>query len=772
MRRILKADPVIQLGLRPRCLRPGLLAVALSLLFLFCPALASADVQAVEEEGNISFVGFLCDGDQLHALCQEVVLKDAPEDAAEDVPFLQLGSYICYEITQEHELVPCTLHCTDVMGTEETLTPDAVLFQGVAATAVTPDQQTLALCYGMKGDYEVYRWAPDEEIPWVFVADFPDSGNFSLGGEPYLAADDTMLYASSMTDTTTAQWKLTAWDMVSGEVQVLGEITSSAALPAFGKDGSAYIAIEDVPISVLRLSDSLATSKTVTTFRSGQLRGFLSDEDGYLALDDSTLWRVDAEGNREVVNYIPRLSFEIVEGVALCKARNEVWYAYESPKTGEFMLASVSATPQEQQVLRIAGYSTYLYWLNHAVLLSFEASHPGVFVTLQEEPMAFADVASSLVLGNDQIDLFVLRTSDEGIRSVTQKGYCVDLSSREEIRAFVEQCYPIFQQEVTGKDGTIAAMPFLVAGNHKLTYLPEAWTAAGLEEVPQTWSELLSAIELYVTADFDENPHPLWDSGSSYRKLLDALLRANYARYALHGETPCYSNPDLLALLEQLEQMRPELDAFDRAMTQGSPLLDFSPSGPTITSEFYSYRPLSLTLGAEDSPTLPVELYALSVNPHSQQKELAMEFIASLLDTMSEEDRCDLLDIPSDGVEREGYATNVEVYANAIAEAKKNYEAAQANEYYVQAKDYKDLLQSLQEYYEMLIANRYRITPEDAAAYREGASSMVLIRGNSPTMLRNSISTAIDAYLDGKTNAETLTRRLDEVARMWEMENQ
>lgn len=67
---------------------------------------------------------------------------------------------------------------------------------------------------------------------------------------------------------------------------------------------------------------------------------------------------------------------------------------------------------------------------------------------------------------------------------------------------------------------------------------------------------------------------------------------------------------------------------------------------------------------------------------------------------------------------------------------------------------------------------RYAVTPEAAAGYRRTMQHAALNRENGVTFIYDNAETAINGYLNGSLSPEELCRRLDEVVRMWVMENQ
>lgn len=407
---------------------------------------------------------------------------------------------------------------------------------------------------------------------------------------------------------------------------------------------------------------------------------------------------------------------------------------------------------------------------------TFGTKHPSVRVVQQESITEFTDISQQLTTGNSGCDLFILRTGDDGIRSVIKKGYFEDLSDMPEVTAFVSTLYPVWRDEVTAADGRIGALPVNVGGNFRLGYNTALWEELQLGDVPQTYDELLDCIERWLQDGTLEYAPLFRKNYRSYYTLVHELLRANAAWYASRGETPVYNNEMLLSRLKRLETLKDALDNLDDRRVVGDGLLRanwFSGMEQTLDESGYD----GLYLGfdsAEDRGELQ-EFYAIIINPHSTHKELARAFLQEVLDRMYIVTRCMLVDELFPGVEYEGYAEMRRyLLEEDIPKAEAQYQQALADE---------SMLPSMVEFYRTELENkqnrlieleneRYLVMPEAAERYYQQMQHPAVYRADGYALITRNATSDINRYINGKISLEALVKKLDEVVWMWTMENQ
>lgn len=718
----------------------------LAILF-WLPSMAYAAYVLPIENGSIAQI--LVDGNTVHVLTQDHSTEKRT----------------CYELTEVHQLIPCDKECVS-----------SYLFDG----ALTPGGKTYSL------GYPSYLWQPNaEEGPWVSIGDM--SGDLEAYGNQlfednilffYTASDQGTLYTVTNDCQTPNDFRVAAFDLATGTG---GEIlqrntsiyqTKTAVMP----DGRLAYNLGDSPCSFYAVD---ATGKNTLLFQTEltkQYEAIASDgENGFLVLVESGLYHVDGEGNAVKLNEVPAHQFDSLQTsmFTYLPERKEVIFSGSNALGDALYIVPLEMEKYEELV--VAGMDMDLVGL-YDIKQAFEAKHPGLKIVQRDTITEFTDISQQLTTGNSGCDLFILRTGDDGIRSVIKKGYFEDLSDMPEVTAFVSTLYPVWRDEVTAADGRIGALPVDVGGNFRLGYNTALWEELQLGDVPQTYDELLDDIEGWLQDGTLEYAPLFRKNYRSYYTLVHELLRANAAWYASRGETPVYNNEMLLSRLKRLETLKDALDNLDDRRVVGDGLLRanwFSGMEQTLDESGYD----GLYLGfdsAEDRGELQ-EFYAIIINPHSEKKELARAFLQEVLDRMYIVTRCMLVDELFPGVEQEGYAEMRRyLLEEDIPKAEAQYQQALADE---------SMLPSMVEFYRTELENkqnrlieleneRYLVMPEAAERYYQQMQHPAVYRADSYALITRNATSDINRYINGKISLEALVKKLDEVVWMWTMENQ
>jgi len=698
------------------------------------PTLALADVIPCDPDP----VGLLRDGDRLHLLYYEQ----------------------CYMVTEEHTLAPCPLHCES---------------GGIMQyTMVTPQGHTYALdAYGF-----LYRWTPDGPTPWEQITKLNLSAGSPLWNDIYLAGED-VIYEAAL-DSDAAVWTLIAHQVIPGadEAQRTVLLRESGyhhtdITPHVLPDNSLALITGNTfsTVSIKKVEDGSRTTTLAKPDCVGFSGAITDGQEGWIVLDNCELLHIDREGTSTLINYVPHFSAPRMIALVPC-FDNEI--AYMTEDNGEYKLVIMPLAPQEQPVLRVGGYSS---WIGTEKIIAFETSRPGVIVAQLDYPCSFEEIAEVIARRESFCDLYILREVDGGISNMLRRGYYTDLSDCAPISDFVAQMYPVWRNEVTA-NGKVAALPVETIGDCDIGYNRPLWEELALGNVPATWEELLDCIEnLYHSGVLEE--HPLFsDMQRSAMQLLDLLIRGNAALYERDGLPAHYENAKLLPLLERLAQLVPLLDDHDAHRPEGEGLFikgAMSRSGLFGYNDGYRhFDPLFLGFDTPDDYALFADMCAAVIDPQSEQKELAMEFLLSLLDTMDSYDRVSLVEEQCPGIEYDNYESTLAELQESLA-----YEEAQLEQERTTTKD-----PVMMSYWQEGIENtkyciidweennRWMITAEQGAAYYDMAHRYVLYRANGPELIYKNAGASFSNFLDGKIDTSAFVRRLDQVMTMWTLENQ
>ncbi len=678
------------------------------------------------------------------------------------------GENICFELDGNNQLIPCTAHCTE---------------KYMYAAVISPTNKT----YGITDQGEIYRWTPGEESAWEyqsanpsFYETFIESIENHKGEPVYFTNDQDIYEVYQLPDS--GRWCINAYEIKSGEKRIVCEIPfGDAPKLFFMPDGALRVGYNNT--SFLQISEDGKMEKLFVLdkiYNDSRCESVLYRENvGCLVLIDDGLYVSDEEGNTKLINYVPAHRIETGgqnQLVYLPERDAVIFLSYKANMTIDRALYIIPMKPQNIVQLRLGGIPLSHFDTNNAYGPAFESANPSVKLVSPAEYNTdkFTDVAQWLTGKDGKCDLFLLHTADDGVQNVIRKGYFAPLQDDPDLTAYVEELYPGWRELVMAQDGALAALPMAVGGNTSLGYHRALWEQEELGSLPTTYAGLLDCIQRW-----DEEGKLELLCLFGYRKntlacLTDMLLAANAAHYASQGLTPVYSNETLLSLLDCLDKMRPQLRAYDEKRVKGQVLIENSfTAGPEVSYQNRDYTTLYLGFECPEDVTIPRTLYAYVINPYSQHQAEAKAFLNTLTHQMDQVTRFGLVDGDAEGLEMEQYAESVQLTTKSIEEAKAALEEARAGGNSEEAlREMESTVTSLENSLAYLQENRYDITPEAAAGYRRTMERAAVTRADGFTLVKGNAQSTLTAFNDGKISPEELCRKLDEVVRMWVMENE
>ncbi|MDO4276192.1 MAG: extracellular solute-binding protein [Eubacteriales bacterium] len=168
-----------------------------------------------------------------------------------------------------------------------------------------------------------------------------------------------------------------------------------------------------------------------------------------------------------------------------------VWAAEDSVKDNE-----VSNAEDEQITLEFINGSAeeqYVAWLDE-VIAGFEEENPNIKIEIQKTSIdSFNQTVMTRFAAGDVPDLFSFSAND--MDDMVPSGYVLDLSASANMENYSDGMLDTFT-----KDGKTYALP--IANDFMcVTYNKSAFEAAGIDKVPETWSEFLDACKKLQEAD-------------------------------------------------------------------------------------------------------------------------------------------------------------------------------------------------------------------------------------------------------------------------------
>lgn len=283
------------------------------------------------------------------------------------------------------------------------------------------------------------------------------------------------------------------------------------------------------------------------------------------------------------------------------------------------------------------------------ILSDFLQQHPGISIT--NEPYKFygstGEMVSDLLLDSFEHDVFTLLSSCVDYQTIINKGYCLNLSSSEKIREAVQKLHPVFAKQCV-YDGGIYAVPYHIQLNY-MVMSPEVLAKTDIGDVafPTSFPEFLDFVEQWI-AYLKENPEcnvallgmAYWGDQSFYTSqsytdfLVEQLLDNHIMQKEFAGEPLRFDESELIELLKRCYRIGKELYIYDQGVQCLDSILLNGPS--TMTKNSYLFLPMRIN---SDQPMLiPVYVKLYAVSAKTENPQLCIELMETLLDRLSPED--------------------------------------------------------------------------------------------------------------------------------------
>lgn len=271
----------------------------------------------------------------------------------------------------------------------------------------------------------------------------------------------------------------------------------------------------------------------------------------------------------------------------------------------------------------------------------FVQLHPDVTIPtdIYKEYKTTAELASDLLLGSFDFDVFQLDTLVHDRQSIMRKGYCLDLSGSEIIQSAIARMHPAFARQCV-LDEKIYAVPYSFQMNYlvlRTSLLEEAGLASAA--VPGTFPDFLTFIEQWL--DFLQQ-HPDTDmallgesywgdasfySASSYTAfLVDQLLDSCMMQLEYVQQPTQFDQATLVPLLERCQALGQALYRQDKGVFASRSLIDIGM--PTAFPADAS--PLFFKLSADQPDLISTNMTLCAVSADTQEPQLCMELLEGI----------------------------------------------------------------------------------------------------------------------------------------------
>lgn len=434
--------------------------------------------------------------------------------------------------------------------------------------------------------------------------------------------------------------------------------------------------------------------------------------------------------------------------------------------------------PAQKAQIRLKVYdSTYNNTINQAYY-AFGNVRGDVSVSVSTEYLQPSQLIESMMNQSADYDIFVLTSSDEAFNSIYSRGYMTDLSQSEAVAELFTQLYPQIAESLS-YEGAPVAVPIAAYGN-ALGVVNDALEKSGLTmaDIPTNWYDLLDNLD-ELQARLEDTGVTLfynWYTQNDLKMQLFSCILQDYLLYMNAVDPEMGFNTDVLrSVLAKLDEVdfaalglpegyEDEDGATVSYYIESESILFETYVGCTIGDYYSGYTPLLLSLTPDTDAYLRLEVTAAFVNPYSENKDAAIEFLECALQNMGTGEWATLCDVEVEPVRSSYYQEALESAQDDLENWKQALEEAEEGdkqeiEGYIA--DNEEWLQRIDEFY-------WNISPTAIEWYRSNddhlaVSSYNVLYGNESS---SEVSAYINQYYEGEISATQMLEAMDKKLQM------
>jgi len=360
-------------------------------------------------------------------------------------------------------------------------------------------------------------------------------------------------------------------------------------------------------------------------------------------------------------------------------------------------------------------------------------------------------LATAMVTREGSVDIYAFYAKD-GLLSLKEKGYFVDLRTSPVLSAALHELYPALGTAIQHA-GQIAVWP--AAASVSFRGMDEYMMADNQLQSPATWEEALDLIaELEARGVFAEGvaaPFAQWNycRGDMLKYFVQEYLLARTAS----GAPITFDTPDFRRVAGRIMRQVPLHDPYPRSEGWEDTL--FSVVGSNVD---WGQFELPLKISREDPGYLPMNARILVVNPYSKHREAAIQYLEFLATKRTREDYGMYQSLTAPIIDEE-FNRRWEEAAAALEQLEQKL-VPQGEQLHHQQR-----LQQLREEVRMLAISRYQVSQESIDSYQAFAPHFVVLE--DPLILYNEkLGQLVDRLVAGGLDLEGFIREADQYIRL------
>ena len=610
-------------------------------------------------------------------------------------------------------------------------------------------------------------------------------GEKLIGGDGYMPYFESFVYSdgalySLVNDWMTNTSKLYQIDTATGAVEIIpcDNVTRISGYTQ-GKLLVGYGGYEDMGgIGLLDIATGQIEEKLVITADNGL---YQYEDMTYDAETDTVYLRYSGELKRsiafgpvETVAYMPMsIDYDTNTGVL-----PGGYYVIASRGSG-LVIRNVDPQYKPSAALKISGLEY------EETVRKFSRDNPGFPLTASSNFNTWElDKLAMRISEDDAPDVFTVGM--DSFKILYERGYLNDLSDATALTGAVQTMYPNIQEIVT-RDGALMGIPYYIDGN-TFGYIPKSFTDIGLtvENVPTTYIEMIDLIDRWHNEFSHAYPDmKLFPAGEDMRlreTLLTAILNSQVVLCQHSGEPITFDTPAMREVLARIDKI--DYSSYKKSDSYGwgsddKPLFAdyvsvtpskwreyFHENGPRLPEGLVTPMPIKL---AADAPSLiPMFMNIIVVNPHTKNRDMALEFIQYYVENLPATMRIAMMPNVSEPIEDDDYLNQMKYINERRAQLEAALEEADEGE----KANLENELKALETDVERAENMRWAYSAKDIENYRAQYENAVYADGYSlfGGAAGGELQTLITRYSDGQIASDQFIAEISQKLRMIEME--
>ena len=396
------------------------------------------------------------------------------------------------------------------------------------------------------------------------------------------------------------------------------------------------------------------------------------------------------------------------------------------------LLRNTDATQRAGTTLRVNGSGVYYGDNISSAVMEMASVRDDVSVILENNMYQLnTDILQDMMNKDGNTDIYVVDYAGRQFRALRDRGYLTAMEGNQQLEEYVERMYPFFRDALK-QDGKLVAVPINVFGS-SIGVSMKTWKMLGgtEEDLPKTWNQFMDWLEKDLPERIagTEARVTMYDKSNFYWNVKSALITQYQARVNSSEGKELYNSPLLTEPMKRLDNLDwaalkiPEDEMNSFLWESDNPPLLIPDQSPCFTTWGDWGKPLRLSFAEGEDPIIPVQLMVAIINPYSEHKEEAMEFLALTLKKLDTAGQYSLFADMTEPIEKNDTKDWYKNVTETIAEVQKKLETAEGE----QKIELETQLQMYNDELDYLESSRWVMDPQRIEDYVTGVPYMTVL---------------------------------------------